>query len=91
VRFVGADVRDPDDVSAAMAAAADAAPLRAVVHCAGRGGPVRVLNKDGSPGSLRTYTEVVEINLIGSFNVLRLAAAQMPTKTWQTVTGACAS
>jgi len=50
-----------------------------VVHCAGRGGPVRVVNKDGSPGSLQAYSEIVEINLIGSFNVLSLAAAQMAT------------
>jgi NAD(P)-dependent dehydrogenase (short-subunit alcohol dehydrogenase family) len=50
-----------------------------VVHCAGRGGPVRVVNKDGTPGSLETYTEIIGINLIGSFNVLRLAAAQMAT------------
>jgi NAD(P)-dependent dehydrogenase (short-subunit alcohol dehydrogenase family) len=49
------------------------------VHCAGRGGPVRVVNKDGTPGSLETYTEIIGINLIGSFNVLRLAAAQMAT------------
>jgi hypothetical protein len=42
----------PEEISAALAAAADVGPLRAVVHCAGRGGPVRVVNKDGSPGSL---------------------------------------
>ena len=76
-QFVAADVRSPQDVSAAIAAAAESGPLRAVVHCAGRGGPVRVVNKDGSPGSLDTYRDVVELNLIGSFNVLRLAAAEM--------------
>jgi NAD(P)-dependent dehydrogenase (short-subunit alcohol dehydrogenase family) len=38
-----------------------------------------VVNKDGTPGSLETYSEVIGINLIGSFNVLRLAAAQMAT------------
>jgi NAD(P)-dependent dehydrogenase (short-subunit alcohol dehydrogenase family) len=79
VQFVAADVRSPEDVATAINAAAEAAPLRAVVHCAGRGGPVRVVNKDGSPGSLETYSEVIGINLIGSFNVLRLAAAQMAT------------
>src|SRR5271168_4302310 len=47
VQFVAADVRSPDDVVAVMNAAAEAGPLRAVVHCAGRGGPVRVVNKDG--------------------------------------------
>ena len=79
VQFMAADVRSPEEMSAALAAAADAGPLRAVVHCAGRGGPVRVVNKDGSPGSLQAYSEIVEINLIGSFNVLSLAAAQMAT------------
>jgi NAD(P)-dependent dehydrogenase (short-subunit alcohol dehydrogenase family) len=77
VQFIAADVRSPEEVSAVIAAAAESGPLRAVVHCAGRGGPVRVVNKDGTPGSLDTYREVVEINLIGSFNVLRLAAAEM--------------
>ena len=50
--FAAADVTDPDAVAAAVQTAADRAPLRAVVHCAGRGGTVRVLNKDGSPGPL---------------------------------------
>ncbi|WP_327241850.1 SDR family NAD(P)-dependent oxidoreductase [Streptomyces sp. NBC_01320] len=77
VRFVPADVRDADAISQVFDAAEAAAPLRAVVHCAGRGGPVRLVNKDGSPGSLETYSEIVQINLIGSFNVLRLAAARM--------------
>jgi len=77
VQFIATDVRSPEEVSAALAAAAESGPLRAVVHCAGRGGPVRVVNKDGTPGSLDTYRQVVEINLIGSFNVLRLAAAEM--------------
>ncbi|MBL3668059.1 SDR family NAD(P)-dependent oxidoreductase [Streptomyces sp. M2CJ-2] len=77
VRFVPADVRDADALEKVLDAAEAAAPLRAVVHCAGRGGPVRLVNRDGSPGSLETYAEIVQINLVGSFNVLRLAAARM--------------
>ncbi|BDX33425.1 3-hydroxy-2-methylbutyryl-CoA dehydrogenase [Mycobacterium antarcticum] len=77
VQFVAADVRSGDDMTAVMNAAADRGPLRAVVHCAGRGGPVRLVNRDGTPGSLETYSEIVQLNLVGSFNVLRLAAAQM--------------
>lgn len=77
VQFVAADVRSTDDMTAAIAIATQTAPLRAVVHCAGRGGPVRLVNRDGTPGSLETYTEIIELNLIGSFNVLRLAAAEM--------------
>jgi NAD(P)-dependent dehydrogenase (short-subunit alcohol dehydrogenase family) len=75
--FVAADVRMPDEVAQAITVAAKAGPLRVVVHCAGRGGPVRVVNKDGTPGSLETYTDIISLNLVGSFNVLRLAAAEM--------------
>jgi NAD(P)-dependent dehydrogenase (short-subunit alcohol dehydrogenase family) len=75
--FVAADVRSPDEVAQAITVAAEGGPLRVVVHCAGRGGAVRVVNKDGTPGSLETYTDIVTVNLVGSFNVLRLAAAEM--------------
>lgn len=75
--FVPADVRSAEDLEAVFDKAEQAGPLRAVVHCAGRGGPVRVVDKNGNPGSLELYTEIVTINLIGSFNVLRLAAARM--------------
>ncbi|MFD1210785.1 SDR family NAD(P)-dependent oxidoreductase [Arthrobacter sp. GCM10027362] len=75
--FVGADVTDPDTVNAALDAAENLAPLRALVHCAGRGGAVRLVDRDGNPGSLEAYEGVVRTNLIGTFNVLRLAAARM--------------
>ncbi len=49
-----------------------------VVHCAGRGGDrVRILDKEGNPGSLETFAEVVRVNLVGTYNVLRLAAARI--------------
>jgi NAD(P)-dependent dehydrogenase (short-subunit alcohol dehydrogenase family) len=76
-RFVPADVTDADAVAAAVAVARGLAPLRALVHCAGRGGPVRVVEKDGSPGSMAEFEAVVRVNLLGTFNVLRLAAAAM--------------
>jgi NAD(P)-dependent dehydrogenase (short-subunit alcohol dehydrogenase family) len=75
--FVAADVRSPEEMSDAFDAAENVGPLRALVHCAGRGGAVRLVDKEGNPGSLETYSEVVGINLIGTFNVLRLAAARM--------------
>jgi NAD(P)-dependent dehydrogenase (short-subunit alcohol dehydrogenase family) len=75
--FVPADVRSAEDLAVVFDRAEEAGPLRAVVHCAGRGGPVRVVDKHGEPGSLELYTEIVTTNLIGSFNVLRLAAARM--------------
>ncbi|KAA1421877.1 SDR family NAD(P)-dependent oxidoreductase [Nocardioides humilatus] len=77
VTFVPADVRDVEAMEAAYDAAEAVAPLRALVHCAGRGGAVRLVNRDGSPGDLELYSEVVGINLIGTFNVLRLAATRM--------------
>jgi NAD(P)-dependent dehydrogenase (short-subunit alcohol dehydrogenase family) len=77
VSFASADVTDPDAVEAAVAHAAGLAPLRAVVHCAGRGGTVRVLNKDGSPGPLELFETVLRVNVIGTFNVLRFAASAM--------------
>jgi NAD(P)-dependent dehydrogenase (short-subunit alcohol dehydrogenase family) len=76
-QFVAADVRDADQVQAAVNAAEAMGPLRILVHCAGRGGALRLVDREGNPGSLELYTEVVTINLIGTFNVLRLAATSM--------------
>ncbi|MFV2178064.1 SDR family NAD(P)-dependent oxidoreductase [Actinomadura sp. LOL_016] len=75
--FAAADVTDPEAVSAAVSAADELAPLRTLVHCAGRGGAMRVVGKNGKPGSLELYETVVRINLIGTFNVLSQAAARM--------------
>jgi NAD(P)-dependent dehydrogenase (short-subunit alcohol dehydrogenase family) len=77
VKFSAADVTSEDEVGSALDLAEESGPLRAVLHCAGRGGTVRVVDKDGNPGSLQLYRDVIEVNLIGSFNVLRLAAARM--------------
>jgi hypothetical protein len=52
-----------------MDAAARQGPLRAVVHCAGRGGTVRVLQRDGTPGRLDLFETIVRGNLIGGYNV----------------------
>jgi NAD(P)-dependent dehydrogenase (short-subunit alcohol dehydrogenase family) len=76
-RFAAADVTDPDAVAAAVAAADELAPLRTLVHCAGRGGAMRVVDREGRPGSLEFYESVVRVNLIGTFNVLSQAAARM--------------
>jgi NAD(P)-dependent dehydrogenase (short-subunit alcohol dehydrogenase family) len=74
--FVAADVRDPEQVAAAVQRAGDAAPLRVLVNCAGVGPPGRVLRK-GEPMALEQFSTTIEINLIGTFNVIRLAAAAM--------------
>lgn len=75
--FVHADVTNSDQVSAAVAVAVEAGPLRAIVNCAGIGPPARTLNRDGSPHDLDHFRTVIEINLIGTFNVIRLAAGEM--------------
>lgn len=75
--FVAADVTSEEQMQAVFAKATALGNMRATVHCAGRGGPVRVIEKNGEPGSLEAYTGTVTINLIGSFNVLRLAAVAM--------------
>src|SRR5205807_730369 len=55
--------------------AAAAAPLRIVVNCAGLGWAGRVVNRDGSPHDLGAFQFVVNVNLIGTFNGMRLGAA----------------
>jgi len=76
VRFCPADVRDEEQVRAAIAAAAELGDLRIVVNCAGIGTPGRVVGRKG-PLDLESFRNVVDINLVGTFNVLRLAAAAM--------------
>jgi NAD(P)-dependent dehydrogenase (short-subunit alcohol dehydrogenase family) len=77
-RFVPADVRDEAQVQAAIDAAAELGTLRIVVNCAGVATPGRVVGRRG-PLGLEDFANVVNINLIGTFNVLRLAAASMLT------------
>jgi NAD(P)-dependent dehydrogenase (short-subunit alcohol dehydrogenase family) len=74
--FVRADVTDEEDVQAAVGHAADAASLRGVINCAGIIIPARVVGRDG-PHALDSFRKVVDVNLVGTFNVIRLAAAAM--------------
>jgi NAD(P)-dependent dehydrogenase (short-subunit alcohol dehydrogenase family) len=76
VVFSPADVRDEAQVLDAIAAAKELGELRIVVNCAGVGTPGRVVGKRG-PLELDAFRTVVEINLVGTFNVLRLTAAAM--------------
>ena len=75
--FAVADVTDEVSMKAAVDLAESMGPVRVLVHCAGRGGALRILEKDGSPGSLAHYEAIIKVNLTGSFNALRLAAAAM--------------
>lgn len=74
--FVPADVTDEVQVQAAVDAAVALGPLRIVVNCAGIGTPGKVLGRDGVL-PLESFNRVIQINLVGTFNVIRLAAAAM--------------
>lgn len=69
----GGDVTSAGDVAAALALASAAGPLRLAVNCAGLGTAGRVLSRKG-PHDLGVFTRIISVNLIGTFNVLRLAA-----------------
>ncbi|MGH9673481.1 MAG: SDR family NAD(P)-dependent oxidoreductase, partial [Bryobacteraceae bacterium] len=74
---VAADVTEPEPVAAAITAATSKfGRLDIAVSCAGIGGAQRVLGKDG-PASLEWFARIVQVNLIGTFNVARLAAQAM--------------
>jgi NAD(P)-dependent dehydrogenase (short-subunit alcohol dehydrogenase family) len=73
--FVAADVTDAEALGSAMAAAETAGPFRALVHCAGIGSLTRVVEKNGDPGDMASFERVIRVNLLGSFNALRLAGS----------------
>jgi NAD(P)-dependent dehydrogenase (short-subunit alcohol dehydrogenase family) len=75
-RFVPTDVTDADQVAEAVAQAGELGDLRVAVNCAGVAWASRVVGRDG-PHDLELFRKVVEVNLIGTFNVVRLAAAAM--------------
>ena len=79
VVYAKTDITDEAAVNDALDAIEAAhGPLRVAVHCAGRGGDrVRIIDKEGNPGSLETFAEVIRVNLVGTYNVLRLAAARI--------------
>ena len=71
--FAETDVTDEAAVTAALDAAEKLGPVRIAVNCAGTGNAMKTLSKDG-PFPLNAFRKIVEINLIGTFNVIRLAA-----------------
>jgi len=75
-KFVQTDVVDEASVTTAVeVAAGQGSPLRVVVSCAGIGWAERTVNRDGSPHSFATFRKVIDINLIGTFNLMRIGAA----------------
>ncbi|MDH2427046.1 SDR family NAD(P)-dependent oxidoreductase [Sphaerisporangium sp. TRM90804] len=76
--FVHTDVSDEASVQAAVeAAVATGRPLRAVVNSAGIGWASRTVGRDGAPHDLASYRKVIDVNLIGTFNLMRIGAAAM--------------
>ncbi len=78
--FIHVDVTDTEQIKTAIAAAEELAPLRVLVNSAGIGWAQRTVGRDGSYDSahdLDVYTKVIAINLIGTFDALRLAATAM--------------
>ena len=78
--FAQTDVTNPDQVIAAIDAARDLGPVRGLVNCAGIGWATRTVGKDGEYASahdLDIYRKVIEVNLVGTFNCIRLVATAM--------------
>ena len=75
--FVKADVADAEQVQPAIDAASEMGPLRALVNCAGIGWAERTIGRDGTPADLAKFERVIRVNLIGTFNCIRLAASAM--------------
>ena len=76
--FAPVDITDEQSLTDALDATAGHGPLRGAVHCAGRGGDrLRILDKAGRPAPLQSFRDVLEVNLVGTYNVLRLAAARI--------------
>jgi NAD(P)-dependent dehydrogenase (short-subunit alcohol dehydrogenase family) len=81
VAFTPADVTDEAQVEAAVAAAADRfGALHVAVNCAGVGVAMRTITREG-PHPLDLFAKVLQVNLVGTFNVIRLAAARMAKNT----------
>jgi NAD(P)-dependent dehydrogenase (short-subunit alcohol dehydrogenase family) len=77
IRFVRTDVTDAGQVAEAVRVAGAAAPLRLGVNCAGTGDALRIVERDGTPHDLGRFMRIISINLVGTFNSLRYAAAAM--------------
>jgi NAD(P)-dependent dehydrogenase (short-subunit alcohol dehydrogenase family) len=75
--FARADVSNADEVQAAVDQATSMGTLRVAINCAGIGMAMRTVGKDGTPHDLGVFQKVISVNLVGTFNVLRLASSAM--------------
>ncbi|TQC48731.1 3-hydroxyacyl-CoA dehydrogenase [Rhodococcus sp. WS4] len=76
VRFAAGDVTNEADVTAALDVAESLGPLRVAVNCAGIGNAIKTVNKNGA-FPLADFTKIINVNLVGTFNVIRLAAERI--------------
>ncbi len=76
-RAVGGDVNNDDDVTAAIDAASSLAPLAVLVNVAGGGMGGRTLSRDNAPLAMDAFRATIELNTMGTFNVIRLGAARI--------------
>lgn len=75
--FVATDVTNADQIQAAVDAASALGTLNVAVSCAGVGWAARTVDKEGKPHDLGLFEKIIAVNLVGTFNVLRLSAAAM--------------
>jgi NAD(P)-dependent dehydrogenase (short-subunit alcohol dehydrogenase family) len=81
--FHPADIQEEGQVQAALDRACTMGALRILVNCAGIGAPAKVVGRDGAAMPLEHFRRIVSVNLIGTFNCIRLAAARMLTNVPQ--------
>ncbi|MEM9072567.1 MAG: 3-hydroxyacyl-CoA dehydrogenase [Myxococcota bacterium] len=77
VVFQKTDVSNAEQVQAAVDAATGLGELRAAISCAGVGWAARTIKRDGTPHDFDLFKKVIEVNLVGTFNVIRLTASAM--------------
>src|SRR5688572_18938273 len=70
--FVKTDVSDEAQVQAAVDKAVSLGSLRATISCAGIGAAVRIVDRDGKPRDLKLFQKIIAVNLLGTFNMMRL-------------------
>lgn len=75
--FVKCDVSSEEDGASAVAAASEMGPLRSLVNSAGLGRAARTVDRNNDPMPLELFDFVIKVNLLGTFNMLRLSAAAM--------------
>lgn len=75
--YVRADVTNGDQVQVAVDAAKEMGPVRVLINCAGIGAAERTIDRNGNPANLDHFMKIISVNLIGTFNCIRLAASAM--------------